>query len=293
MNDALRKLVREQLDCDPESVSAEFQESGLTNENYIIAKGQEKYVVRMAGVASGLLGINRAAELAALEAIRPIHTAPELVYFSAETGDMITKFIVGGRQFTNEEFSTPEVFERVAATLRSVHALAIRFEFCPYRDVDSRLETARGRGVELPGSLPGLLETLRAVRSDLGHDAEAYQGLCHNDPWVNNFLYDGDIRLLDWEYAGTGDVFFDLTSTCFSFPDEQKVAFLEEYFGCANERHLARVKLMAYVVVFWNATWALLQIGSMNDKCDYAGMAKGMFGHLETLAEGFRKGQSS
>ena len=43
---------------------------------------------------------------------------------------------------------------------------------------------------------------------------------------------------------------------------------------------------MAYVVMFWNATWALLQIGGVHPKCDYEAMARGGLDHLKTLAAG-------
>ena len=34
---------------------------------------------------------------------------------------------------------------------------------------------------------------------------------CHNDLLSANFLHDGErVRILDWEYAGMGDRYFDL-----------------------------------------------------------------------------------
>ena len=36
---------------------------------------------------------------------------------------------------------------------------------------------------------------------------------CHNDLLTANFLDDGErLRILDWEYAGMGDRFFDLAN---------------------------------------------------------------------------------
>ena len=36
---------------------------------------------------------------------------------------------------------------------------------------------------------------------------------CHNDLLTANFIDDGTrIRIVDWEYAGMGDVFFDLAN---------------------------------------------------------------------------------
>ena len=50
---------------------------------------------------------------------------------------------------------------------------------------------------------------------------------CHNDLLNANFIDDGErIRIVDWEYAGMGDPFFDLGNFCVNHdltPDEDAV----------------------------------------------------------------------
>ena len=56
----------------------------------------------------------------------------------------------------------------------------------------------------------------------------------------------GGLRILDWEYAGMGDVFFDLAnlSRHHDFSETQDVLLLQAYFGQATPQRLARLRLM-------------------------------------------------
>ena len=63
--------------------------------------------------------------------------------------------------------------------------------------------------------------------------------LCHDDLLAANFLRCADgIRIVDWEYAGMGDRYFDLGN--FAVNNEldagQEAALLDAYFGRAAER---------------------------------------------------------
>jgi thiamine kinase-like enzyme len=171
--------------------------------------------------------------------------------------------------------------------MRRVHALpAIKGIFSPYRDIEQRLAIAKIRDVSLPDNLDMLLDKLYAIEQERA--AKLSPVLCHNDPFYNNFIVDehngNRVYLLDWEFAGMGDPFFDLASVGHFFTPEQKDILLHCYFGkvTAADRHT--LDHLWYVVAFWNAAWALLQIGNPHADFDYAGMAKNVFGRMtETL----------
>jgi thiamine kinase-like enzyme len=86
--------------------------------------------------------------------------------------------------------------------------------------------------------------------------------------------------LLDWEFAGMGDLYFDLASVSYFFSPERKDRLLECYFREAT--HTARQTLdqLWYVVAFWNATWALLQMGNPHADFDYSAMVKNVFARM-------------
>lgn len=60
-----------------------------------------------------------------------------------------------------------------------------------------------------------------------------------------------------------GDLFFDLASVSYFFAPEQKDYLLECYFGAVTEIARHTLEQLWYVVAFWNAAWALLQIGNL------------------------------
>jgi len=104
---------------------------------------------------------------------------------------------------------------------------------------------------------PILLETLFATKSKEVQDAfaaiDAYPSedvLCHNDLNPQNILFSKTIQLIDWEYAGVNDRYFDLASICVEFDlnKEDEVCFLRSYFTVKNE--IIDEKLKAYKVIY-------------------------------------------
>src|SRR5437879_10975442 len=78
---------------------------------------------------------------------------------------------------------------------------------------------------------------------------------CHNDLLNANFLDDGEIRVVDWEYAGMGDRFFDLANLSvnhdFELADDRLL--LEAYFGALRPADLAALRLMRVMSDFREA----------------------------------------
>jgi len=256
-------------------------QGGKTNRNYLVTVEGERFVLRISGENTTALNIDRSRERAATLAAASIGLAPEVVAFLLPEGHLVTRFIPNGLEWTNEDLKRPEIISLVADVLRCVHALpAIDGEFNPYEDIEKRLATAGERGLALPERLLDLRAKLVEICRIRDQALGGRRALCHNDPWHNNFLYDGKVRLLDWEMAGMGDPFFDIASlTCFYSP-EQKRAFLMHYAGEARNEDLEAIEQMIFVAIFWNATWALMQIGVTYADYDYKAMADNMFGYI-------------
>lgn len=260
-----------------QSVQIVPQKGGLTNANYLITVDGARYVLRIGGDNGAILGIDRNTERAAWAAAASIGVAPEVILYVLPKGHLITRYI-DGKEWTVDEFRQPETICRVAHTMKRVHALlAIDGIFSPYRDVEKRLEIARARRIALPEQLERCLSKLYEIEAMREAEMAGQVAFCHNDPFPNNFLDDGTVRLLDWEFAGMGDVFYDLASVAHFFTHEQKAYLLECYFGEVRPAALQTLEQMWFVVAFWNATWALLQIGNPHDDHDYATLAQHIF----------------
>src|SRR3712207_6163566 len=104
----------------------------------------------------------------------------------------------------------PETIARVAAALRSIHeGPPVPGEFNAHRVVRDYRATAAEHGAEPPADYDEMLAVADRIAALRGPQPAVP---CHNDLLNANFLDDGDIRIVDWEYAGMGDRFFDLAN---------------------------------------------------------------------------------
>jgi thiamine kinase-like enzyme len=119
---------------------------------------------------------------------------------------------------------------------------------------------------------------------------------CHNDLLNANFIVDtgGRIRIVDWEYAGMGDPFFDLGNFSINHElttDEDDV-LLRAYegqpalTGRAHRARLARLRLMRLVSDFREAMWGVLQQGISSLDVDFRAYADEHFDRLLAGASG-------
>ena len=92
---------------------------GITNRNFlVVADGApDRYVVRLAGNDTHLLGISREVEHAATVAAAGVGVGPEVVAFVRPEGYLVTKFIVGG-PVTDEAVHKPETIQIGRASCR-------------------------------------------------------------------------------------------------------------------------------------------------------------------------------
>ena len=265
------------------SATIEELGGGITNRNYKVTVGDECFVLRMGGAKTSLLGIDRAVEFAAGRRAFEVGVGPEVVRFVPEQGWLVARFI-DGRPIPLDQMQRPEVLARVAGALRRFHSAApIAGRFDAWAVVEGYRSLALEHGVEIPPAFDAARETAERIRSRLG-PRELVP--CHNDLLNANFLDDGEVRIVDWEYAGMGDRFFDLAnfSVNHDFTVDDDRALLGAYFGAAREDDLASVRLMRFMSDFREAMWGVLQSGISDLDFDFHGYAAKHFGRLEATA---------
>jgi thiamine kinase-like enzyme len=257
---------------------------GITNRNFKVTVDGEAFVLRIGGKDTALLGIDRRAEHAATQAAAELGIAPEVVAFLEPEGYLVTRF-VEGRILPPEEVRRPDVLRRVAATLRRVHDGApFPTRFNSFRVVEAYLTIAGERGVTEPGGYRRAKQTADAIESARGDQPEHP---CHNDLLNANFIAaDGDVRIVDWEYAGMGDRFFDLANFSINheLSDEENEQLLVAYFDELDEAQLAALRLMRFMSDFREAMWGVVQQGVSELDFDFVGYAEEHFARLEATA---------
>jgi thiamine kinase-like enzyme len=256
---------------------------GITNRNYKVEVDGEAFVLRMGGRRTDLLGIDRAVEHAASLRAEEIGVGPGVADFVESEAWLVTRFI-DGRAITPESMRKLAVLGRVADVLRRLHsAAAIPGRFDSHAVVEDYRAEAESRSVEIPEEFASAHAVSERIR-----EARGPQPLvpCHNDLLNANFLDDGEIRIVDWEYAGMGDRFFDLANFSvnheFSVEDDRRL--LAAYFGTEKESDLAALRLMRFMSDFREAMWGVLQSGISELDFDFKGYAAKHFDRMERTA---------
>jgi thiamine kinase-like enzyme len=261
-------------------------DGGITNRNFRLRAGGRDVVVRLPGKDTELLGIDRAAERDATAAAFAAGVGPEVVAFLTHPPCLVTRFIAG-RPLAAEELREEPLLDEVAAALRSVHhgaALPARFD-C-FAVVDAYQATARAHGTRVPDAYGRLIAGAHAIR-DAMRGPEHAQVACHNDLLTANFLHDGEhVRIVDWEYAGMGDRYFDLGNLSVNnrFGESDDERLLAAYWGepCTPGR-FAALRLMRIMSDFREGMWGVVQTAISTLDFDFAAYADE---HLERVAAG-------
>jgi len=252
---------------------------GITNHNYRVDVNGVSFVLRVGGNDTNLLGIDRAVEHAASLRAAELGVGPQVIAFVKPEGWLVTRFI-DGRPVPPEEIRTPEGIRRVAAVMRKVHeAEAIPGRFDAYAVVDEYCDEAQKHGVWIPAEFAHAHHASERIRRARGPQPQVP---CHNDLLNANFLDDGEIRIVDWEYAGMGDRFFDLAnlSVNHDFGIEEDRLLVAAYFGVERPADLAALRLMRLMSDFREAMWGVLQSGISKLDFDFRGYADKHFRRL-------------
>ena len=206
--------------------------------------------------------------------------------FVRPEGYLVTKFIVGS-PVSDETLLTTGTIARVADSIRRIHdGPAIPGLFVPFRIVEAYRALALVRGVAIPPEYDVAQSFARRIELALLSNPIELRP-CHNDLLNANFIDDGSrIRIVDWEYAGMGDPFFDLGNFSVNNgldPDRDAV-LLEAYDGSVRADRLARLRLMRVMSDFREAMWGVLQQGISTLDVDFTAYASEHFERLIAAA---------
>ena len=253
-----------------QQVSIEPLGGGITNRNFKVEVGGQEFVLRIGGTDTELLGIDREAEHAASSVAAELGLGPEVVAFIEPEGYLVTRFVDG-------EVGKIDV-DRVGGALRLLHdgpALPGRFD--SFRVVEAYRATAREHGVAVPSAYEVAKEIAdRIERRRSGAPLRP----CHNDLLNANFIDDGiRLWLVDWEYAGMGDPFFDLGNFAVNheLPEEGENALLAAYGSDDGDA----LVLMRFMSDFREAMWGIVQLAISELDFDFGAYAEE---HFERLA---------
>ena len=234
---------------------------GLTNENYLVETGGERFVMRIPGQSTELLSIDRANEVFNTKAAATTGIGPRVLEHISGLDVLVLEFIPGATM-SAQALQTEQMAARVAASFQRLHA-APRFlkDFNMFRLIEEYLRIVEEHQVTIP---PGYRDSLPDV-ARIEH-AVAIRALpavpCHNDLLCENFIDDGvDLRIVDYELSGNNDPCFDLGNTAqeAEFDQDLRAALCAAYFGREDARQLARMNLFALMSDVGWTLWGAIQ----------------------------------
>jgi thiamine kinase-like enzyme len=261
---------------------------GITNRNFRVDIAGGSFVVRLWGTDTELLGIDRAAENEAICAAAEVGVAPEVVAFLPEQRALVTRF-VDARPISEDELQGAEVLGLVVASLRRIHSCPpIAASFPVFRMVEDYRRVAVSKGVVVPAAYDDAHAFADRIEAAFG-EAPTPSTTCHNDLLNANFLLeDGHVWIVDYEYAGMGDPFFDLGNLSINnaFSLSAQAELLSLYFGEVADVHRARLALMRLMSDFREAMWGVVQQGISTLEFDYVDYARRHFARcLDTASD--------
>jgi len=260
--------------------------TGITNRNFRVDVGGESFVVRLSGKDTELLGIDRDAEDAAARAAGAAGVAPEVFAYLREHHALITRF-VRGDPIPEEDLRREDVLAIVVRSVKAIHGCPpIPSTFPVFRIVEGYARIARDRGVVVPQTFDEAHEMADRIEAAFSKSPTP-DTTCHNDLLNANFLRDGDhVWIVDYEYAGVGDPFFDLGNLSINnglTPEAQEL-LLTLYFGDVTDDRRARLGLMRIMSDFREAMWGVVQQALSTLDFDYVAYADRHFTRLLSTA---------
>ncbi|QRV02245.1 phosphotransferase [Arcanobacterium phocisimile] len=241
---------------------------GLTNLSCHFSVGDSEYVYRHPGIGTDKL-IDRTAEKQALLLARDLGLDSTFITADVGKGWKISRYIP---EIRNLDVTNDDELQQAMQMIRNLHTSGAVLD----RDFDFVQEAMKFEQLlhEIDPSMPqGYLDLRKKVMKLKEYaDADGFPTVpSHNDFYPLNFLItpDGQMNLIDWEYAGMSDVAADFGTmvVCSNDIDDERAKLaLTYYFGRTpnqtEERHY-----WAYVVFAgwcWYV-WALLKEADGDD----------------------------
>jgi thiamine kinase-like enzyme len=257
-------------------------EAGRTNRNFRVEVGGAAFFLRLSDEDTALLGIDRAAEYEAALDAAAAGVGPQIVAHLPQHRCLITGW-VPGEPLAEGDMEQEAVLADVARVVRTIHAgPRLPWSFDAFRIVEDYRRIAHERGVAIPDAFEPAHERAGRIEEAFAQ-APVPECPCHNDLLADNFLRGDDgFWLVDYEYAGMGDPFFDLGNLSINnaLSEDSQEALLGLMFDEVTDAHRARLQLMRIMSDFREAMWGVVQQALSTLDIDYVAYAGRHFDRL-------------
>lgn len=229
-----------------EIVDIEVLKKGMTNRSFLFCCRNKRYIMRIPGEGTDQL-INRREEADVYKVIGDKSICDDIVYINPENGYKITAFL------ENSRVCDPENQEDLKACMKRLKAfhemkLQVGHEFNIYKQIEFYEMLWDGK----PSIYRDYVKTKAHVLELKEYIDEHVEDrvLTHIDAVPDNFMFteNGDIRLIDWEYAGMQDPHVDIAMFCiYALYDRKQVDNLINIYFDGDCPVSTRLKIYCYI----------------------------------------------
>jgi len=197
---------------------------GMSNFTYIIRVENDTYTFRIPGKKAEKF-VDREQETYHIGLIEPLGLNNETVYLNTETGIKIAKYIEGVPLHEQSPF---DHLKEAADVLKTIHhsELKSKYDYDPF----GRLTTYENHVKEYNHTHDPKYKDYKATLLKHRPFLDQFEKtLTHGDSQISNFVVTKNgLRLMDWEFTGNNDPFYDIA--CFGNNDfDHAVALLPVY----------------------------------------------------------------
>jgi len=272
---SIDEVVNKIPDWDGKHIVITPLSGGLTNSNFKVEVDGMPYFVRVPGVSSELLAIDRNNEYHNSKAAFVAGVGPKVLYHLPEYNVMVLEFL-HGQTMSKDLLNEPGQPTRMTDSIKRLHA-GPRFllDFNMFRLTEYYLSICRDRTIKIPEGYLDRIPTIERIEKTMNVNPLPTVP-CNNDLLAENYIDDGrQLWLIDYEYSGNNDPTFELGNTCqeMQFNDEKIAEVCAAYFGEPNPSMISRMKLnMIMSDVGWGL-WAAIQAKISTIEFDFWGWA--------------------
>lgn len=228
---------------------------GRTNQHYLLKAAGRRVVMRVNNRDTARLGIDRAREQRILEQIQGQPFAPVVFYCRADEGVLVTEYIAG-RQWQAGELSQRCKEDSLVELVKQIHGCQADipdFDYCAH----AQNYWQRLLACEQPFPMSAL-RLYRGLESRLPAFQQAINEpvLCHHDLTPANIIEtgEGQLKVLDWEYAGRGAGLVDALGAARFWQKAGLMDRITRPEGSTGMRQTAQD-----LVDFYELAWSLLR----------------------------------
>lgn len=252
------QIAAQVLHCAVEGLRGERIKRGLTNQSWRVQGGGHDVIVRLSNTDEHALQLDRNSETQVLRIVEHADIGPRVITCEPQRRVLITHTLPG-HEWSAEQAREPANVSRLAALMRRLHALPVASGI---QTIDL-VASLRGYWTELETRSDGwprdsAPDRARALQFAQASNTYELRCLCHTDLHHFNIIDDGEqLRVVDWEYAGIGDPFFDLASVCcwHQYNVALRRRLLREYFGEVSNWQLVRLDQMCWLFDYIKELW--------------------------------------